>query len=231
MSSVNIFLLLLLLFQPPDENYKDIFEEHYVKAVAYLENIQEVSNNIFSQYNADSDVLRAVVFPELIRYSIIMDYLETASLELVYINTGEVDFSIGRFQMKPSFAENIENYFISDSAVFIDFQHPFRYVSDDIYQIRKERVERLKSVDKQLHYLGAFYKIMEYKYPQWESWDEDFRIRFISTAYNHNFEADEKQIRLFITRKFFPWGKNNRSVKYNYSSISLDYYKSLKQEF
>ena len=51
----------------------------------------------------------AVVFPELIRYSALRDKIEITLLKSLYIYKGDdyADFSIGQFQMKPSFAELI----------------------------------------------------------------------------------------------------------------------------
>ena len=57
----------------------------------------------------------AVVYPELLRYSPAQDVIEVEVNRRLYAlhNLGGVrtDFSMGLFQMKPSFAERIEGYY------------------------------------------------------------------------------------------------------------------------
>ena len=59
------------------------------------------------KYDVSYPMAIAVVFPEIVRYSAIRDKIEITLLKALYINLGEdyADFSIGQFQMKPSFAE------------------------------------------------------------------------------------------------------------------------------
>ena len=54
----------------------------------------------------------AIAFPEIIRYNAFSDLIEITSNRILYINGGKTasDFSIGLFQMKPSFVEDLENY-------------------------------------------------------------------------------------------------------------------------
>ena len=54
----------------------------------------------------------AIAFPEILRYNAFSDLIETTSNRLLYINGGRTasDFSIGLFQMRPSFVEDLENY-------------------------------------------------------------------------------------------------------------------------
>lgn len=221
-------LIILTLLRPPDGNYKKIFGEHYTNAEEYLHTISPLSDSIFALYRQDKETLESVVFPELLRYSIIRDYLETSSLEIVYVNTGLADFSIGRFQIKPSFAEKIEIYFLNDSSRLWGFSRDFFYNSIDPVEIRRERVDRLKSISFQLKYLAAFSLIMEAKYPSLAKKNKEYKIRFLSTAYNHNFESEKETIEQYMYKKFFPWGIKPGNVKYNYSDISWFYYRKLK---
>ena len=221
---MKLFILILIFVLPPQPDYKEIFEEHYDRAELFIEDISEKSAAIFKRTEEEHRILHSIVFPELIRFSIIMNYLETSSLELVYINTGLVDFSIGRFQIKPSFAEKVETYVLSDSIAYPDCYQIFSYPSDDAIAIRRERVDRLKSLDYQIYYLSAFYKIMLSKYPRLKSWKTEYKVRFLSTAYNHDFEAPKSTIDEFIDKNFYPWGIKRQSVKYNYSDISWFYF-------
>ncbi len=58
----------------------------------------------------------SIVLPELIRWNALQDIMETTALELLYVEKGKdgADFSIGYFQMKPSFIENLENYVLTN---------------------------------------------------------------------------------------------------------------------
>ena len=70
---------------------------------------------VAAQTETEATELAAILFPELIRYSVYKDFFETQALELLYIDYGKktADFSIGRFQMKPSFAEAVEAYILA----------------------------------------------------------------------------------------------------------------------
>ena len=56
-------------------------------------------------------LLTPVVLPEVARFNGFSNFFETAALEAFYVEDGSgvVDFSIGPFQMKPSFAERVEH--------------------------------------------------------------------------------------------------------------------------
>ena len=65
---------------------------------------------IFPEFGIRTELAVAVVFPELVRYSALMDFMETTAVKALYQQKGVkgADFSIGRFQMKPSFVEDLE---------------------------------------------------------------------------------------------------------------------------
>ena len=52
----------------------------------------------------------AVVFPEIVRYSDLEDLIQIRALKVLYVQYGRkyADFSVGHFQMKPSFIEQLE---------------------------------------------------------------------------------------------------------------------------
>jgi len=58
----------------------------------------------------DAAKMIAIVFPEMLRYNENLEEIETQLLKSLYVRFGNryADFSIGYFQMKPSFAEKIE---------------------------------------------------------------------------------------------------------------------------
>lgn len=70
-----------------------------------------VLHNNNTSYTEGSEAL-AIVSPELIRWTAFKDFFETTALELLYVKKGKTyaDFSIGHFQIKPSFVEQLEAY-------------------------------------------------------------------------------------------------------------------------
>ena len=87
-------------------NYRETFGRDWDKALSFVaENRNWIAPEL-EQYNVSYPVAIAVIFPELVRYSALRDKIEITLLKALYINLGEeyANFSIGPFQMKPSFA-------------------------------------------------------------------------------------------------------------------------------
>ncbi|MCF8380305.1 MAG: hypothetical protein K9H49_12045 [Bacteroidales bacterium] len=223
---MRIILYIVLLFVSQDINYKELFCDDYTKALEFIEENKELIATVCNSFENDPLIISSIVFPEAIRYSMIRDYFETASLELAYVSTGAPDFSIGSFQIKPSFAEKIE-YYVKNNMHYLEPEllHWFSYEKDlKEFQIRKIRLDRLKSTEAQLYYINAFYRILLHRFSFLTSCEKEYRIKFTSTAYNHNFEADSSEIEVYMSKSFFPWGANNEKQKFNYADIAWDYY-------
>ncbi len=220
-----MILLLFIVFTHAliEEDYRDIFGEDYVTALVLLQNNRDYTDSLSSVYWQDPKITNSIIFPELIRYSLIRDFLEKNTLEIVYVNTGMADFSIGPLQIKPSFAEKIEKY-ISANKDMREYQPFFQYKHEEAVKRRAERINRLKKIENQLHYVLAFQLIMFREHPYLKTMDTEYRIRFLSTAYNYDFEATRKQIEVYMEKEFFPWGRLNNRKKYNYADISWYYY-------
>jgi hypothetical protein len=203
------------------EDYRKIFGRDYERALRYLDEEKWMNEIILSQGLNPKEV-KAVVFPELIRFSALQDKFETFALESLYSQYGKAyaNFSIGEFQIKPSFAEVIEK----------DFMNLFRektfgiYPSDTVENIpnRAARVKRLKDKKAMLNYVLVFFKVMEKNYPAWKSADE--KIKFFACAYNSDYRKTEKEIRAMINKKFFSASLTS-STNYSYSDIALFFYK------
>jgi len=175
-------------------------------------------------FQTDPDIIMPVLFPEAIRYSIVSDYLQTKSLELVYVNTGEVDFSIGYFQMKPSFVYDLEEVIRKHPVQLSKYDSLQITGKKDITEIRKTRIERLKQLEYQVVYANCFYDIMKIMYPAIFNSDKAFQIKFISTAYNHGFLTGQEEIIEYTSKAFFPLNGKNNTQKYVYNDISLYFY-------
>ncbi len=203
--------------------YEEVFNGDYQRAEAFLAE----KAPLFRQYCASTKqmkVLQAVVFPEVIRYSSLRDLLETTALEMLYVSHGTqgADFSIGQFQMKPSFAESVEKEMqkIPGGAVF-------SYAEQSVQQVRKERLMRLQSVSWQIRYLIAFQKILKRKwgntYPKASTLEE---IKLLAAAYNQGMYKPPSILKKQAFVQYYPYGKRYTGKQYSYVSIALYYHKN-----
>jgi hypothetical protein len=182
-------------------------------------------------FGTDKTIIGAIVFPELVRYSKFRDFLETVLLEQLYTDGGTeaANFSIGMFQIKPSFVEHLENSVKSDTNLAI-YNFISEYDSDNIKEIRKKRLDRIKTINWQMFYLNCFYSMMEMKFS-----DEIFRtteekVRFYATAYNHGYNCSASEIRKWQNIKTFPHGYKSKKKNYSYADISAYFYQQIKEE-
>jgi hypothetical protein len=170
----------------------------------------------------------AVVFPELIRYSALRDKIEITLLKTLYINLGEdyANFSIGQFQMKPSFAESIhKKVTLLKGKLRSQFREKTRY--NDIRKYRAAIVKDLEQPESQFLYLIAFLKICASIY-NLEDMDEDHRLKFLSTAYNFSFQKSFEEVNRMTDKKFF-YSKLVKAESYSYSDISAFWYRNYQK--
>ena len=144
-------------------------------------------------------------------------------LKLLYAPFGEeiADFSIGTFQMKPSFARKVENYWME---YFGDkYLKENNITLEDTKEQRKARISRLSSFEGSIKYLGMFTKIIEAKYPQAKDLDLKTKVEFYATAYNSSFVVPFEEI---LRRSKFKYFKTavfpiTTNKIYSYSRFSL----------
>ena len=88
-------------------NYPEIFGDDWKKAMLFESENRSWMEPILAKNHISYPLAVAVIFPELVRYSALRDKMEITLLKALYINLGDdyANFSIGQFQMKPSFAE------------------------------------------------------------------------------------------------------------------------------
>jgi hypothetical protein len=172
----------------------------------------------------------AVIFPELVRYSAIRDKMETTLLKVLYTNLGEdyANFSIGPFQMKPSFAETIRE---SSSSLMgrrlrKDLEGKSAYRDEKIY--RSDIVTDLQDPVTQLNYLVAFIKLCELNYAGCWS-DERSKVKFIATVYNTGLDKKPEEIAAMTDKKFFNT-KLFKSESYCYSDVALYWYDNYRSQ-
>ncbi len=219
-------IILSILFTGKLVCFEKELAPDYSAATVFLESRKETFNEVFKDEDReDKMIMISVVFPEIVRYSLVRDIVETSSLELLYVRKGArfVDFSIGRFQMKPSFIESIEKVVKNADTLKKQFPAIIRYSSDKQQAMRQERVRRLQSLHWQLVYLKAFYNIVGMRHPFLQQKPLSYRVRFYATAYNHGFFASRNEIEQWMDKKTYPYGTGVKGVQFAYSRVA-DYF-------
>ncbi len=208
--------------------YKSFFTSDYDRAIGILEDNAIHFYHICSETNIDSKIARSIIFPEVIRFNTLQNFLEEKALELLYIDKGTdaVDFSIGYFQMKPSFIETLEQDIKTDSVLNNKYHKLNLFTSSNPKKIRKERLERLQNIDWQITYLCALIDILTDKYNQDHKSKKEQVILF-GSAYNYGFKSSKKNIENWSKVKAFPYGRDYTGKQFTYSEIALHYF--LKQ--
>ncbi len=205
-------------------NYQEIFGDDWKKAELFEKENRIWMEPLLKKNNLSYPFAIAVIFPELVRYSALRDKMEITLLKALYINLGDyyANFSIGRFQMKPSFAESIRNMApaIMTGKSPIKFKRPAEY--DDIKEFRKSIVKDLEDPETQFNYLIAFIRICEKSY-KLNKKSEVEKLKFIATAYNYGINRSAQEIEEMNDKKFF----NTRLYKtenYCYADVAIFWY-------
>jgi hypothetical protein len=202
-------------------NYPGIFGEDWKKAEAFEKENRYWMEPVLSKNHISYPVAIAVIFPELVRYSAVRDKMEISLLKTLYISLGDdyANFSVGQFQMKPSFAESIRDKapaFLQRRSG-ITFKNRKEY--GNILDFRRSIISDLEDPRTQMNYLIAFIKICEKNY-RTDRKDESSEVKFLATAYNYGFEKNSDDIESMIGKKFFNT-KLIKTTNYSYSDISL----------
>ena len=168
--------------------------------------------------------LEAIVFPEVLRYSRLRDGLETESLRTLYVQLGAdyADFSIGLFQMKPSFAETVEQRLTS-----ADLQRlQLGYTESQPESIRLQRVQRLQDPRWQLRYLTAFVLLCREICRNHRFISEEERMQWYALLYNGGLQADASWIRRRIAEDNRYLAAQMPGHRFRYAALATWYYRS-----
>lgn len=206
-------------------NYNEVFGSDWDKALRFVEENHQWMKPLLEKYNISYPVAIAVVFPELVRYSALRDKMETTMLKTLYRNLGDdyADFSIGVFQIKPSFAEKIreESKSLPGWRMKIMFRGSSSY--KNVREYRSAIIADLEDPQSEFNYIIAFFKICEKEFPI-EYPDEETKIKFLATAYNTGFWKTKEEIEKMRYSKFYST-KLFSTENYSYEDVSLFWYK------
>ncbi|MCQ2141360.1 MAG: hypothetical protein MJY83_03325 [Bacteroidales bacterium] len=191
------------------------------------------------------DIAEAVIFPELIRYSMFQDKMETGAVKSLYITrgAGSCDFSIGRFQMKPSFAEELEKRWMRSGLAR---RYDLFFDTKDSENARRVRITRLEKEEWQCIYLAIFLKMLYLDYGSYDKRGErtqdgidalplQEQVRLAATAYNRGCRwvnpgygpLDELQANAHDKHFHTAILPTSRTRRYVYADISLKHFRRL----
>ena len=202
-------------------NFFSNYKSEFMDTIDFFETHSEIDETLNDYLNIENVVrAKSIVAPEVAMYSRIADIVEYKALCLFYIQNGFTDFSIGYFQMKPQFAEEIE--------LIVKRERLKKYKillikMSDIKKQRKQRLDRLMSLKWQCIYLAAFIDISKNKTNNWKINASD-ELKSLSAIYNLCINYSYEQVLGSQNMRQFPrWGE-----KHNYSDISIEFYEYFK---
>lgn len=231
LKSNSITLLFFLMFALPgslaaqDLNYEEVFGDDWHQAESFISQNRSWMEPVLEENHIPFRVAIAVIFPEIVRYSALRDRMEITLLKTLYVNLGDeyANFSIGHFQIKPTFASLIREEAPRDLGRKSDIRFPRASDFDDISNYRKSIIADLEDPKIEFNYVIAFLLICDKKYKTGRM-SETERIKFLATAYNYGIDKSAEQIRNMIPGRYFST-KIFKSVTYSYSDISIYWYK------
>lgn len=166
--------------------------------------------------------LQSIVFPEVMRYNQLKDDIETESLRTLYVQLGEdyANFSIGLFQMKPSFAVEVEEKVKILLSANQAKELQLAYRNNDAESIRTERIERLEDDNWQLVYLTAFVLICKETFKTKNFINDTEKLQYYATVYNAGFDKSYEYISKKIKEENFYLHQQMPGKKFKYAAIA-----------
>lgn len=206
-------------------NYPKTFGSDWTNAERYVCEHHAEWKQEFDIFGVDSHLAVAIVFPELIRYSMWQDEIEKVAVNGLYVSKGKdgADFSIGRFQMKPSFAEEVEKAW-NGSTLSKEYGFVFNLHQNN--EARRSRIRRLSTSQGQCRYLAIFILLQQQRHPQLKQLPMQKQVGFLATAYNRQFSASWDDIRKMQHERHFHTDViRTRSTRYYcYADIAVSFF-------
>jgi hypothetical protein len=228
-STACIMLYAVFVFSKKKYNSVDFGKTFKAKAAAAQTELRLHKENFTlcgKLCHSNPRFMQSIVFPEVMRYNNLKDDIESESLRTLYVQFGEeyADFSIGLFQMKPSFAVKVETKakLLLPDSVYNQLQ--LIYNGTDEENIRMQRVERLKDKEWQLVYLTAFVGICNETYKHKIFISDEERMQWYATVYNAGFDKTDEYIEEKIRQQNFYYTTGMPGKKFKYAAIASWFY-------
>ena len=197
---------MFLSFSLFTQSYCELFSIECSDAKVFYQNHKSEFDNSSSGTNLTGKFLFSIVAPEITQYNWLKDKAESMALKVLYVQQGNsyADFSIGNFQMKPSFIESMEKFVQKDAVKLSEFL-PLIIKENDIKQARILRLKRMEQLEWQLTYLKLFVKIVAIQFSNKTFNNENEKLKFYASAYNCGFLKSESIIERTSEKKYFPF--------------------------
>jgi len=211
-------------------DYAAVFGEKYRDAEAFLLQNPWIPGALRLS-PAETRIALAVVFPEIIRFSAIEDDIQVRALKVLYVQYGAAyaNFSVGRFQMKPSFVESLElDCSKLTSAAERSAAGLPDFAAGDTRELRRDRILRLDDFRWEVTYLRVFMVVMAKRYGGVTFRDAEDRLRFYATAYNAGYAAGANRLRQEIGERRFHTELFLPAKTYNYADVALYFYRRFR---
>ena len=207
-------------------SYPKVFGDDWTSAVQFIDAHHAAWKPLFEEFGVDARLAEAIVFPELIRYSRWQDEIEKAAVNGLYVlqGTSGANFSIGRFQMKPSFAEELEAAW-NQSALAKEYGFVFNL--QDGVEARRSRIRRLSTMEGQCRYLAIFIRLQFLRHPQLQSLPSQEQVALFATIYNRSFSTTWEQACQLRRQKSFHTDMivTHHTKRYCYADIAQTFYR------
>ena len=215
-------ILFLIMLQC----YATMFSGETKEAVKFIEkNAKEIKANMPGLTAGERRIAMAIVAPEISQYSSVTNFMELRSLFITYRNFGRGDFSVGYFQMKPSFIEALEREIRNTKQ--LNKKYKGYLISGDEKSIRTERLNRLSTLDWQLKYLEVFVEIAKQKTSAIKFKNTEEKLRYWATLYNSGFNSNRTRVAEMQKKRYFP----RNSKQFNYADVAVEFYNLLSSKY
>lgn len=208
------------------------FEQRAGAATRQLEQWNDDFSLAAVRTGCSTRFLQSLVFPEVLRYNRLRDGLETETLRTLYVRFGAdyADFSIGLFQMKPSFAETVELQAARRLPATAVAPLQLAYQSSDPAVIRLQRVQRLQDPGWQLRYLTAFVLLCRdaNRYRHFVS--EEEQMQWFALLYNGGLQASPGWIRSRIAAVNAYLAADMPGTQFRYAALATWYFRFAKRK-
>ncbi len=174
----------------------------------------------------------SIAAPEYIRYRELSNLMEVQALRLMYAELGseQVDFSVGYFQMKPSFIEDLEMRIQNDEALRIEFSDLIGYYASNASEIRQARIDRILDIEFCIRYLEAFEQVIRLDCAaDLKGLTKEEALHFMATAYNLGLGQSGETIKNYQSKQNFPHGSQYQGAQYAFGDLSIRIYSQLNK--
>lgn len=204
-------------------SYFSVYPSEAQSAVDFFNNHPEIYLELRQTLSPEeARIAMSIVAPELSQYSVCSDKAETGMLNVFYVTRGISNFSIGVFQMKPSFVEKLEAEVARDTTLLYIFPE-LPIMGDTGRKQRSKRICRLVSPEWHVKYLSVFMQLAIRKTAGISFANDEERLLYWATLYNGGLHLTSDDVGRLRRLKGFP----HFSKRFNYAEICLEFYKRI----